>query len=582
MRSKHINSRKSRAMVALLTGAFLVGTAIQQAEARSVAIDPYGDVDWNDFGQFKAALHVHTTQSDGRMPVARVIDAYHELGYDILAITDHDRATWPWSNFGRDAEELGMLAIAGNELSRHHHANSLFTDFTTSTRNLDEAISGAVDSGGIVMLNHPAAHWWNGWGMRSLRAPDPTVTIQTAPELRAATEGDFTVATWFRTTDGGRNILLGNYASAQNGIVNLELHTGNRVRIYLQPTSGTVMEINQSADELGINTRDGEWHHLVARRTSSELALFLNGREIGRTPITSDAFRSYAVGGDVIYLGRDGRTGGTSLNGDLDLVRFWDAGLSDDEIAKLAEGAAPSQTPAFEKSFEAVDTEQSLTLVADVHPTLKSSGQSSKALRFGADTNVPDEAVAHYRQLFENHPEMFGMEVLNATRPLSEYPLDRGLWDALLSELMPERPVWGTATDDMHSEDHLNRDWVIVLADELDEDKVREAIVNGTFYFSSNRVRPDGSESTDAPPSITSIRHNTRRGELRVQAEVNGEPVPESDYKWISHGKVVHTGSRYRYSRCRELPEDARYLRLEIYGEGGTTFTNPIGFTASN
>lgn len=581
MRSKH-KKLASRASVAILAGTLLTGIAVQQATARSVAVDPYSDVDWSDFRQFKTQLHAHTTQSDGRMSVPQAIDSYRELGYEILSITDHDRATWPWTAFGRDPDELGMLAIAGNELSRHHHVNSLFTDFTTNSRNVEEAIRGAIESGGIVMLNHPSAHWWNGWGMRSLRAPEPAVTVPTEGDLRAATADDFTVATWFRTTDGGRNILLGNFGASDNGVINLELHTGNRVRIYLQPTHGTVMEINQDANALGINTRDGQWHHLAARRTSSELALFLNGREVGRSPITSDAFRSFAIGGDRLYLGRDGRTGATTLSGDLDLVRFWGTGLSDEEIAKLAEGAAPSQAPAFERCFEALGADQSQQLVADVHPVLKSSGQSSQALSFGNTLIVTDEAVAFYRDLFEKFPEMFGMEVINGTRPLTEYQLDRGLWDALLGEFMPERPIWGTATDDMHSTAHLGREWIMVLAEELEESQVRTAIENGTFYFSSIRVRPDGSESTDAPPAISSIRHNTRRGELRVSAEVNGEPVPESAYKWISHGKVVHTGSRYRYSRCRELPEDARYLRLEIYGEGGTTFTNPIGFTASN
>ena len=39
---------------------------------------------------FKGNLHAHTTFSDGRRPIDEVIARYRDLGYDFLAITDHD------------------------------------------------------------------------------------------------------------------------------------------------------------------------------------------------------------------------------------------------------------------------------------------------------------------------------------------------------------------------------------------------------------------------------------------------------------------------------------------------------------
>ncbi len=38
----------------------------------------------------KGNLHAHTSFSDGRRPVDEVIARYRDLGYDFLAITDHD------------------------------------------------------------------------------------------------------------------------------------------------------------------------------------------------------------------------------------------------------------------------------------------------------------------------------------------------------------------------------------------------------------------------------------------------------------------------------------------------------------
>ncbi len=42
---------------------------------------------------FKANFHCHTTESDGALDPASVIDFYKKAGYDILAITDHKKVT---------------------------------------------------------------------------------------------------------------------------------------------------------------------------------------------------------------------------------------------------------------------------------------------------------------------------------------------------------------------------------------------------------------------------------------------------------------------------------------------------------
>ena len=44
-------------------------------------------------------FHTHTTRSDGRLNPHTVVDRYHEHGYSILAITDHNEVTWPWTAF---------------------------------------------------------------------------------------------------------------------------------------------------------------------------------------------------------------------------------------------------------------------------------------------------------------------------------------------------------------------------------------------------------------------------------------------------------------------------------------------------
>jgi len=50
---------------------------------------PYENINWSTFGQYKAALHTHTHNSDGSNSLPESVQRHYELNYDILAITDH-------------------------------------------------------------------------------------------------------------------------------------------------------------------------------------------------------------------------------------------------------------------------------------------------------------------------------------------------------------------------------------------------------------------------------------------------------------------------------------------------------------
>lgn len=151
--------QKNRASRAFLFLILLSG----YAAALEVA-NPYHDVKWGTAGQHKANLHTHTKKSDGKLDPASTIDLYREHGYDILALTDHDikgpkKTTWPWSDFDRDADTLGMVAIEGNEISRKHHLNSLFNSYgNADIQSEEEAIREIGKLDGIAFLNHPGRY----------------------------------------------------------------------------------------------------------------------------------------------------------------------------------------------------------------------------------------------------------------------------------------------------------------------------------------------------------------------------------------------------------------------------------------
>ena len=84
----------------------------------------------NQFGEkyYKLALHLHTTQSDGRKTPEEVAREYKEDGYDAIAFTDH----WKY-NEGGVLEGLHIISgceynLGGNEtVEGVSHIVSLFT-----------------------------------------------------------------------------------------------------------------------------------------------------------------------------------------------------------------------------------------------------------------------------------------------------------------------------------------------------------------------------------------------------------------------------------------------------------------------
>jgi len=206
---------------------------------RVLQVNPYAGVDWDRAGQFKTNLHTHTIQSDGRMVPSRVIEECHARGYHALAITDHNRSTWPWTAFERDPAAVKMLGIAGNELSRHHHVLSLFSNYETLENDLDAAVAGVAEAGGLAIVCHPAMHWV------PEHSPASGMRVPMSPPLRAITRSDFTVETWFRTTDAGRNVLHESVRFrspdrlTSNG-VERRLHPARAERVLLQLDPGKI------------------------------------------------------------------------------------------------------------------------------------------------------------------------------------------------------------------------------------------------------------------------------------------------------------------------------------------------------
>ena len=65
----------------------------------------------------KGALHVHTTCSDGTLTVEQVLDVYSRLGFDFIALTDHDYLLRPGAYDRLPATHNDMIVFRGVELT---------------------------------------------------------------------------------------------------------------------------------------------------------------------------------------------------------------------------------------------------------------------------------------------------------------------------------------------------------------------------------------------------------------------------------------------------------------------------------
>jgi hypothetical protein len=203
------------------------------SSARAQRVDvrnPYENVDWRTFSRYRADLHVHTLQSDGCHALNEVVRAFHDSGFSILAITDHDilapnrcplreAATKAQLDYGVFASalspypdpqppnfpaELGMLGVEGAELTCTYHVNSFFTDYgvrppcNVGDVTVDRELLEVARRGGLAVLNHPDTKQPPEWFAKLYREHPAAsfVGIEIASDDPA--EADSYVALWDR------------------------------------------------------------------------------------------------------------------------------------------------------------------------------------------------------------------------------------------------------------------------------------------------------------------------------------------------------------------------------------------------
>ncbi|WHH58241.1 metallophosphoesterase [Petroclostridium sp. X23] len=205
------------------------------------------------------------------------------------------------------------------------------------------------------------------------------------------------------------------------------------------------------------------------------------------------------------------------------------------------------------------------------HPGRYTGGSSTA--NDGADGKAASNDlhnVAKYVNLFRKYSSCVGMEIIN--KKDGDSYSDRILWDNILKQTMPERPVWGFSNDDTHALANTGFSYNIMLMPENTLENVRNSMENGTFYAVAKVAKRElGSDFTaNGPtPKITNIVVDQQENSIAIEGE------NYTTIEWIADGEIIAAGNTIDLNDHEQ--EISTYIRAQLKGDGGISFTQPFG-----
>ncbi len=198
------------------------------------------------------------------------------------------------------------------------------------------------------------------------------------------------------------------------------------------------------------------------------------------------------------------------------------------------------------------------------------TGGSSDIVKGEALSKDPT-VYGKYIELFKKYKTLVGMEIINEKDVDSLS--DRILWDSILSETMDVRnPVWGFSNDDTHSVDKIGFSYNMMLMPKNNVDNLRNAMKNGTFYAVAKIAKRELGPNFKAEGPTPVIRN------IKIDQEENSITIKGSHYntvQWIADGKIIATGNTIDLNDFEDKFDS--YVRAQLIGNGGISFTQPFG-----
>jgi hypothetical protein len=169
-----------------------------------------------------------------------------------------------------------------------------------------------------------------------------------------------------------------------------------------------------------------------------------------------------------------------------------------------------------------------------------------------------------YQTQSSNH--LLGQEVFPGIIDEASLTNSRMIWDWMLTDLMPTRPVWGFAASDTHTIEAYQC-YNTVLASALTMEAWKDAVRNGRSFISVEYLRSGEQKA----PKITNVIHDAVNRTITITAQ------NYTTAKWITaNNEEIQTGLTLSYAGTTH--GITKFARLELENEFGKTYTQPFGF----
>jgi len=105
---------------------------------------------------YKGQMHCHSTQSDGAFSPQDVVSRYAHLGYDFIALTDHEKITKVTGSILVLGQEHGKGSTESTGETHMNCINISYAPYKYAPE--QERVDNMTAQGGIVTLNHPSIY----------------------------------------------------------------------------------------------------------------------------------------------------------------------------------------------------------------------------------------------------------------------------------------------------------------------------------------------------------------------------------------------------------------------------------------
>ncbi|MDD6275226.1 MAG: PHP domain-containing protein [Clostridia bacterium] len=181
-----------------------------------------------------------------------------------------------------------------------------------------------------------------------------------------------------------------------------------------------------------------------------------------------------------------------------------------------------------------------------------------------------DSYIAYFADIFTTSKTCLGMEIVNNTDNVTR--ADRALWDELLQVVIPTgRNIWVFADDDSEQLYEVGRSFELFPLAVNDEEHVKEAMINGSFFAASRFDKTDKNnefEGNGLVPIVKSIKVDQKANTISVEVDKSRDC---QKIEWIADGKVI--SEDYTIDLNDFEDELGCYVRFQLHGEGGVTYS---------